>query len=291
MWIYDYKSEEDNPYTMPPFVRITHMCYVDNLPLWTYPWHMHPDSYELGYIIEGSGFLTVESQNLPVKKGSITLVPPNTMHRFSSPEENGMRYYSIRIAAEPADGELQSFLKGLGIAVTTGLSHLDYVKSTFDLLFDMHQVSGGIVTGNFQTVTLGLFALTRAYFSSESQSVLLDEHHSAVDILRYIEANSSKKITLESLAKEFNVSPSHLSRIFTNAYHMSPIHYLIYSRVTYATEYLLKTDLSVAEIAERVGYDNPTHFTNLFVKRIGCTPSEFRANNMKKPGHTTGQDH
>ena len=214
MWLYDYKdSEKNNPYKESPFVAITHMSYVDNLPKWSYPWHAHRDSYELGYIIDGEGTLTVESKELPLKAGSITMVPPNVMHRFVASPEQSMRYYTLRILAEPADGELQQFF------------------------------------------------------------------HS----LKYIEQNNSQKITLESLAKRFNVSPSHLSRIFTNAYHMSPINYLIYSRITYATEYLLKTNYSVAEIAELVGYDNPTHFTNLFVKRIGCTPTEFRECNKKLP--------
>ena len=54
MWLYDYKdSEKNNPYKESPFVAITHMSYVDNLPKWSYPWHAHQDSYELGYIIDG----------------------------------------------------------------------------------------------------------------------------------------------------------------------------------------------------------------------------------------------
>ena len=70
---------------------------------------------------------------------------------------------------------------------------------------------------------------------------------------------------------------------FKKAYDMSPIDYLIYCRITYATEYLLKSERSVAEIAQLVGYDNPTHFTNMFVKRIGCTPTEYREKNLNIP--------
>ena len=284
MWLYDYKdSEKNNPYKESPFVAITHMSYVDNLPKWSYPWHAHRDSYELGYIIDGEGTLTVESKELPLKAGSITMVPPNVMHRFVASPEQSMRYYTLRILAKPADGELQQFFHSLDNAVTEGFSYMDYIQSTFELLFNFHQMNQGVIDAAFQSACLSLLQLTKILFTDRSMSIRLDDTHSAIDILKYIEQNNSQKITLESLAKRFNVSPSHLSRIFTNAYHMSPINYLIYSRITYATEYLLKTNYSVAEIAELVGYDNPTHFTNLFVKRIGCTPTEFREHNKKLP--------
>lgn len=283
MWLYDYKSGQDNPYNESPFVSIVHMSYIDNLPRWSYPWHVHPDSYECGYIMEGEGFLAIESKELPLKAGSITMVPPNVMHRFITSSDQPMRYYTLRILSEPADGELQMFFHDLNNAVTEGFSYLDYIQSTFELLFNYHQMNTGTVDAAFQSACLSLLQLTKRLFADKSMSICLDDTHSAIDILKYIEKNNSQKITLESLAKRFNVSPSHLSRIFTNAYHMSPINYLIYSRITYATEYLLKTNYSVAEIAELVGYDNPTHFTNLFVKRIGCTPTEFRELNRKMP--------
>ena len=144
MWLYDYKdSEKNNPYKESPFVAITHMSYVDNLPKWSYPWHAHRDSYELGYIIDGEGTLTVESKELPLKAGSITMVPPNVMHRFVASPEQSMRYYTLRILAEPADGELQQFFHSLDNAVTEGFSYLNYIQSTFELLFNFQSDESG----------------------------------------------------------------------------------------------------------------------------------------------------
>lgn len=283
MWIYDYHSEKDNPYREPPFVDIVHMCYADNLPLWTYAWHVHDDSYELGFITKGKGSLNIGHLEFPVELGSITVVPPKVMHHFSSNSPEGMQYYTLRFRAEPENGEMQTFFRSLGCAATSGFNYLSYIKNTFQLLFHLHQSNNGIVEETFQTICLALFRLTKTLFTHKAMTLRLDSNFSVGDILSYIWDNGSKKITLESLAREFHVSPSHLSRIFCNAYHFSPINYLIHYRITTATEYLSKSSMSIAEISEKVGYDNPTHFANLFIKKIGCTPTEYRERTRKMP--------
>lgn len=283
MWIYDYKSEKDNPYRQQPFVEITHMCYIDNLPMWTYPWHDHKGDYEIAFITGGGGHLVIDNQSYPVKTGSVIIIPPDIAHRFTSDGDPGMQYYTLRFKATPEEGELQRFFAGLGSAVTSGLNYLPHIQHTLQMLFNIHHANGGIADEAFQTICLGLLQLTRVLFTSETLTLRIASRYSLGDILNYIQNNREKKITLESLSSQFNISPSHLSRIFTQAYHMSPINYLIHCRITYATEFLLKSDLSITAISECVGYDNPTHFTNMFTKRIGCTPSEYRERNGKIP--------
>ena len=134
-----------------------------------------------------------------------------------------------------------------------------------------------------------LIAQTPLADRSSSRLMVLDkvtgevQHRHFCDILEYLDTHQADHITLDSLAKRFNVSASHLNRTFNRAFHTSPINYLIDARVTFATEYLLKSNYSVAKIAELCGYDNPAHFTNMFTKRIGCTPAEYRERNQKPP--------
>lgn len=200
MWIYDYKSEQDNPYRQQPFVRITTISFADNLPAWTYPWHKHRDEYELAFIAAGSGRLDIGAHSFSLQEGSAVVIQPGVSHRFASDDPQGMRYYTLRF----------------------------------------------------------------------------DAKYSMGDILDYLSENIDQKITLKVLAQRFNISESHLNRLFRQAYHISPIDYLIQSRIAMSTEYLTKSGFTINEIAERVGYANPAHFTNMFIKRIGCTPSEYR---------------
>ena len=282
MWVYDYKTKRDNPYRYPPFVEITHMSYVDNLPFWTYPRHEHAGEYEIGVILRGQGHLEINEQSLPIQENSITIVPPDTPHRFVMDGNSSVQYYTLRFHSA-GEGELLRFFETLGCAVTSGEKCASYIHSSFHMLLSIHRANGGYVDEVFQSVFLSLLQLMRTLFDKESTSLQLASQYFMSQVREYIQRNQREKITLESLSKQFNISASHLSRVFKKAYDMSPIDYLIYCRITYATEYLLKSERSVAEIAQLVGYDNPTHFTNMFVKRIGCTPTEYREKNLNIP--------
>ena len=276
VWIYDYKSERDNPYRQQPFVRITSISFADNLPAWTYPWHKHHEEYELAFITTGSGQLDIGTQSVALKAGSAVVIQPGTSHRFSSDSPQGMDYYTLRFDANPGEGALQTFFGGVGTAVTSAANLMPHIESTMHVLFNGHHANGGVMTGAFQTIALGLVELTRVLFANQAMTLRFDSRYSMGDILDYLSENIDQKITLKLLAQRFNISESHLNRLFQQAYHISPIDYLIQSRIVMSTEYLTKTDFTVSEIAERVGYANPAHFTNMFIKRIGCTPSEYR---------------
>lgn len=55
-----------------------------------------------------------------------------------------------------------------------------------------------------------------------------------------------------------------------------PINYVIQRRMTEAKWSLTNTELSQAEISWRVGYENVDHFAKLFLRHVGCSPSDYR---------------
>ena len=287
MWVCSFNSASDNPYREPPFVQILYLSYNDNLPNWTYVFHHHEAEYELAFVVEGKGLLNVDSQKIPLEAGSICIMPPDILHYYSAQKEDAMKYYTMKIPAESKAGDLQNFIQGIRKepAVVFANNYLPYIKTTFLVLGEIYQSSGRAIDETFQSVCLGLLMLTKKLFQNQAMVVPAGPHSYANDILWYLNRHIGEKITLESLAQHFSVSPSHLGRIFRDAYHVSPITYLIQCRIICATEFLLKTDSSVTEIAQTVGYDNVTHFSHLFTDRIGCTPSEFRERNKKPPFH------
>lgn len=100
---------------------------------------------------------------------------------------------------------------------------------------------------------------------------------SPVDVaITYIRDNVGKKITLEELAELTSLSPFYLSHIFKDQTGYSPIDYVIVTRLDQAKVLLIRTNLSISEISYQVGYDNSGSFTNIFKKREGIAPKDFR---------------
>jgi AraC-like DNA-binding protein len=81
---------------------------------------------------------------------------------------------------------------------------------------------------------------------------------------------------LAELARHAMTNEYKLKRGFKALFGISPYAYLLQHRLELARRYLLDTDRSIAEIARRVGYRDPAHFTNAFRKGYGVRPSDLR---------------
>ncbi len=93
---------------------------------------------------------------------------------------------------------------------------------------------------------------------------------------RYIEQYYFNDLTLDTLAEFAHVSPQHLCRLFQRHMHMRPTHYINLTRIKVAKWRLHNTDMTIAEIAEEVGFHSPYYFTNTFKKYENMSPSAYR---------------
>lgn len=83
--------------------------------------------------------------------------------------------------------------------------------------------------------------------------------------------------SIEELAEQCNVSTPQFISIFKNATGYSPYQYLTKTRISYAKELLLFTDLGIAEISNLTGYGDQNYFARIFKKSTGLSPSKFRS--------------
>ena len=108
-------------------------------------------------------------------------------------------------------------------------------------------------------------------------SSLPEKKYVAAQIADYLDEHYAEKISLDQIAENMYLSPYYISKIFKSEIGESPIHYLIRVRLEHAKELLeQKEDFGVAEIAEKVGYDDAYHFSKLFKKTYGMSPLKYR---------------
>lgn len=97
-------------------------------------------------------------------------------------------------------------------------------------------------------------------------------------VLEYIKNNYRNKITVEKLAGLTFLSPSRFQHLFKNIIGVSPMNYVIDFRMRKAQELLLETNLSIAEVAEKAGYEDQFHFSKLFKRFCHWNPLKYRQN-------------
>lgn len=95
-------------------------------------------------------------------------------------------------------------------------------------------------------------------------------------ILEYIDEHLSEDLSLERLAAICCLSQFHFCRLFKQSIGVSPYQYLIQQRVERAKQLLLQKRLSVAEVAQTVGFNEQSQLTRHMKRVTGLTPMQLR---------------
>ena len=117
--------------------------------------------------------------------------------------------------------------------------------------------------------------IRKTYANSESGPTV----HPDEDIIRaqvWLQENFAQEVRLTQVAARFDMSVRSFNRRFKVATGQTPLQYLHNARIQTAKDLLQTSNLSIGEIAYRAGYQDLAHFTRLFKRLLGVTPSQYR---------------
>lgn len=95
-------------------------------------------------------------------------------------------------------------------------------------------------------------------------------------VIQYMKSNYRDEIGTTMIAEHFQVTPNYLSTVFHQKTGFTIMRFLTELRINRAKEILAEGAVQIQEAAELVGYFNPRHFTNLFKKIEGHSPTEYK---------------
>lgn len=91
-----------------------------------------------------------------------------------------------------------------------------------------------------------------------------------------IDENLETDVSLEAIAGRVYVSSCYLSSLFKNKTGVSYKTYITNAKLNRAKELLADTELPIYEIATKIGYKSPRHFSHIFQSQFGILPTEYR---------------
>jgi AraC-like DNA-binding protein len=110
----------------------------------------------------------------------------------------------------------------------------------------------------------------------ELEIVSLDEQL-VKDATCYVEENlDNADISVETMAEALAMSRVHLYKKLTSLTDLTPSEFIRQIRLQHAEQLLRKSQLTVAEVAYRVGFNNPRYFSKYFKEMYGMMPSEYK---------------
>ena len=95
-------------------------------------------------------------------------------------------------------------------------------------------------------------------------------------VKHYIDHHFKEALTLEQLAEKVHMNKYYLVHTFKDEYGISPINYMISRRIVESKYLLAETDLSLAQIAQLLGFSSPSYFSQAFRKAQGISPIDYR---------------
>jgi len=228
-------------------------------------WHFHEDDYFT--------FLLVGGMREGNKKEVYECLAGDLLfHNWQDAHYNiGSGQFTRGFHVELADDWYEKL--GMPADLTEGSVRLSdpLVKALMYDLFKETKLAGEGVQLGVDALLLQIFALL---------GKMRDSRHSSkpgwVEKVREMLRDDDRNWTLVGLAKEVNVHPVHLSRVFGKHFHTSLGDYLRLVKVQRAMALLGQPDRLLTEIAFESGFADQSHFIRSFRSYYGVTPLEYR---------------
>lgn len=244
-----------------------------------FPLHQHEHNAELLLILEGEGEFRVDGKLYHAKAGSLMIYNRGIWHEERSTSARFLAAYvgyeGLQLQGLPTD-----YLSGSAQPAMLELSEQFVpIKKLFGEMIEewnsLLPESACVATGLLQAL-IGRLARLLHYSDTDYRKKRSNAENVHL-ARRFMEENYPLEVSLKSLAELTYTNPYHLIHVFKAETGLSPIQYLIRYRIEVAKQYLQTTQLSVSEIAEKVGYKSETYFQNLFKKTTGVSPGQYRA--------------
>lgn len=240
--------------------------------------HFHPFT-EFYYITKGSGIFTIENKLIKVKEKDFLIINSNIGHT-EQPEKNVKDFEYISFGVEGITITCEADERGESESnfIIKTLRPIDYkIKEYFELIlkaFEKKDKYSASYANSYATILM--IDLLRSY----NREIIISNERKIdrqIDYIKnYMDDKYAEDIRLEDLANMAYMNKFHLINEFKNAYGVTPIEYLILKRIDITKNYLITTNHSMEEISSMVGFNSQSYFNQVFRKKVGCTPSQYR---------------
>lgn len=244
--------------------------------------HAHADAVELILICSGSSEYLIHDKKVVIKAGDLLVYNAGVVHDEVSGPDMEVGSYCVGVGGLHMPGLRENALISdeKGYVFPTG-RYFEDMKELFVMMF--RNLAAGephaelFCTSLLHALLVSVLTVTEGV--GETRENPADEPHILGSRIKdYIDRHYMEPITLQSMGETLRISPYYLSHVFKQMSGYSPVQYLLRRRIGEAQTLLITTELSVARIAEMVGYDSQSYFNLQFTKNVGMPPSRYRHN-------------
>lgn len=221
--------------------------------------------YMINFVVNGGYTLTVNGRDIEVRQGDLTFLHLVEHHKLAAAEDGTEIIYFHVLGAQTED--IYNAYLQKGDYIVRGMSE-ELLKKYFSDFSD----SVGTKDGYYEQsrIIYGLLMEILRLRSIEQHKKYPKLIDSVMCHILYTLASPSE------VAAHFGYSPIYLERLFKKHVRQTMQQYILKQKYEFACSYLVDTDMSVSEIAHKVGYSDSKGLMALFSKFGTLTPLAYR---------------
>lgn len=254
---------------------------------WQHKEMFHKGDYELIFCINEPLYLEVGQKRLVLHKNEILIVPPFTkmvgykkstdidfywLHFFSQQPEQLLNVQAQDLFPRVQNKDTDHTDKELYLPLVFKLVDADQTTILIHQILSIHNELSFIEERDYLVSAL-LIQLYNTYwhnFDPDNESSRID------NVKEWIRANITNDLTVAEIADKVHLNPDYLTRLFKKYTGMSTLKYLNHIKIEVATLLLIRTEMSIKEIAYNSYFNDPKVFMRKFKAEMGLSPSEYR---------------
>ena len=261
--------------------------------------HFH-QFYEIFILLDEKVGHIIEGDYYPLSRYDIVLLKPMLLHKTEYPEGPPSRRLIIDFAIPQGGSCLDEMIqKALSIfdvelpifrfPPEQQAALFEPLNEIFRLQLRRPAMTELLIHSRFLEFLCRLYGCRdqNQYVQDPAQDTIAQKIYS---LTSYIHSHFAEELSLESLSRRIFISPYYLSRQFRQVTGFTLINYIQMTRVRNAQQYLLGTNMKIAEITERCGFTSFSQFNRVFHKLCKSSPSRFRAEGRRGGAQLKGLD-
>ncbi|GMG88354.1 MmsAB operon transcriptional regulator MmsR [Biformimicrobium ophioploci] len=231
------------------------------------------DDFLLIYCEKGSGEVITDHFRGSVGQGDILLLPRGMAHKYHADSSEPWSIFWCHFRGQLAE----EFVRHIGL-----LDNLPVLKGTADpaLVSSFKSLLSIARTGYGKTAFVHCANQLRQILTLlarlRKKRVRMQKNFDFEAIRSYMLENVDQVLTLDELAAVGNLSKYHFARKYKELTGYTPLQHFAHLKIEHACYLLDSTGLSVGQISDQLGYDDPLYFSRLFKKTTGLAPSMYR---------------
>ena len=223
--------------------------------------------------VEGSGSLIINDHRIYTHRGDVMVVQPGSVSFAVIAENKPLSFASVGMENLSFDHP----------EIVSRLIHPDHPSRKEEILKGVHLLKQELDKKEKHYslacslyIQMLLIEMVRHYDVDLINDSRQSQNMDSARVKEYIDNHYMEDLTLDILAEKSQMSKYYLVHSFTKNNGCSPISYLNEKRIEESKRLLEETTLSIAEIAEKLGFSSQSYFSQAFKKNTLMTPIEYR---------------